>query len=115
VIKIKHSKQHPQRSARVYGMQTPILLAIMIAAPIFEQHGVDLVITSGMEGRHGLRSSHYIGYAVDFRSREIPTAKRAAFTDELQDALGPDYQVINESTHFHVQFRPSTGYKTDER
>lgn len=115
MIRIKHSKQHPQQSARVYGMQTPILLAIMMAAPIFEKYGVDLVITSGMEGRHGLRSMHYLGYAVDFRNRDIKVTERGQIIVALQDALGPDYQVINEKDHIHVQFRPATGYKTDER
>lgn len=89
----------------VAGASPEILLAILIAAPIFSKHGSELVITSLVDGAHAPTSRHYIGMAVDFRIWYLGDKVELA-AQELREALGPDYYVRVETTHIHVSYKP---------
>ena len=92
------------------GCRPEILAAaITIIAPIFVKHERIAVITSGTENvKHSAkRSAHYRGDALDFRSRYFPTVlQKVQVMDELQEALGPDFVVVLESTHYHIHYAP---------
>ena len=92
------------------GCRPEILAAaITIIAPVFLKHDRIAVITSGTENvKHSAkRSAHYRGYALDFRSRYFPTVeKKAEVLQDLTEALGPDFVVVLESTHYHIHFAP---------
>ena len=80
---------------------------IVTAVDVFQRHGLDAIITSGTDGTHRAGSLHYAGKAFDFRRWEADAAGvTAALVDELKTALGPDYDVILESTHIHVEHDP---------
>ncbi len=99
MIKIKHG-------VNVQGLKPEILLAILIADPMFEAHGVDCVITSLLEGAHKPGSFHYDGLAVDLRSRELTEGGKISVVTALRNALGDQYDVVLESTHIHIEFDP---------
>lgn len=74
--------------------------------------GFEMTITSGTEGRHGERSKHYIGQAVDFRTRDLiwetpdwDYDMRSEFAEHMKK-LGRDYDVVLETDHLHVEFDP---------
>jgi len=90
----------------VRGIRPEILAARMVAAHIWKRYGQELVITSGSEGKHSKGSSHYRGEAEDYRTRYFDPLSVQGIADELQDALGDEYQVIVETTHIHVQWKP---------
>jgi hypothetical protein len=77
--------------------------------------GYELHITSACDGKHSATySNHYSGCAIDIRTwttptskRQIASAKRADLASSLAKHLGEHFQVLNESTHFHIAFRPS--------
>lgn len=84
----------------------------------FSNVGYDAIITSACDGKHSATSRHYIGCAVDIRTWTTPTSgkqiagiRRTNLADDLRDALtekfGPHFQVLNESTHFHIAFKPT--------
>jgi hypothetical protein len=60
-------------------------------------------VTSGLEGSHSLNSGHYEGRSVDFRSKDVPFELRQNLKAAAQELLGPDYLVILEETHYHIQ------------
>ena len=62
------------------------------------------VITSTWEGTHLPWSKHYQGLAIDFRMPEKHDPD--IIIPRLKDMLGPDYDVINERDHIHVEFDP---------
>lgn len=99
---------HENGSVRVHGIKPEILLSILIAERIWSTHGADLVITSLIDGKHSLGSLHYVGMAVDLRRWQLDDPEQAV--EELKAALGPDYDVILESTHVHVEFQPKRSY-----
>ncbi len=68
----------------------------------------DVVITSGFEGTHSIKSLHYQGKALDFRTRHLDDAERVEVMDKLKTGLGKQYDCVFEGDHFHVEFDPGS-------
>ena len=68
---------------------------------IFLKHGQEGVISSTYEGNHGPSSLHYANDAYDLRLPRYP-----GIIDEIREALGPDYDVVKEGTHIHIEYDP---------
>lgn len=71
----------------------------------------DATITSGTDGTHMTGSLHYVGSALDVRSKNMKAALKLAFMGMLRDRLGSNYQVILEyrgqsNEHFHIEYDP---------
>jgi hypothetical protein len=88
----------------VAGVQPEIMLGIMAAHTVYEGLGVELVITSVLDGKHSSRSLHYKGQAIDIRTREMThnTAKRAC--ELIKKALPDDFDVVLEKDHIHLEY-----------
>lgn len=63
-------------------------------------HGEDLIITSKRDGAHSDGSLHPQGDAFDFRPLKTVTIA------DIHKALGLDYDIINESNHWHAEYDP---------
>jgi len=76
--------------------------------------GIPLTITSGRDGQHGSISLHYVGKAIDIRTRygqekgfkQVDPAKVTLFCEELRRQLGKDFDVVPESDHVHLEYDP---------
>ena len=65
------------------------------------------IITAARDGFHSSRSFHYKGAAIDLRTRDIASqSKRREYRDAIAARLGPQWDVILESDHIHVEFDP---------
>lgn len=85
-------------------------IAYPIIQQIFNSRGYDCVVTSGNDSKHGERSLHPWGAALDFRSHHVAAGK-AGILKAIQTALGPQWDVLLEdldgpNEHFHVEFDP---------
>lgn len=89
---------------RVQGIGAEILLGVTIASEVAESMNFELVITSFTEGKHSARSLHYTGEAADLRRRNIPDVP--AFIKAVKERLGPDYDLIDEGDHLHLEHDP---------
>lgn len=69
-----------------------------------ELTGKSIVITSILDGKHKDGSKHYTGDAFDARSFIYTKEQQAKLLEEFRKRLGPDYTVLLESDHFHIQF-----------
>lgn len=91
------------------GITPECAVGLFIAAQAFEARGVPLVITAVRDGKHKVGSLHYVGAAFDCRlaSRytQNPDTDLRILAD-LKDALGPQFDVVLEGDHFHVEFDP---------
>ena len=97
-----------KRGVTLYGLQPQIVLAVAIAEGIWKEDSEQtLVITSVSDGQHSPRSLHYAGAAVDLRRRDVSLAPEKA--QRLSARLGPDFDVILEATHFHIEYQPKRG------
>lgn len=82
----------------------PIRRALNVIDDVFEQHGEEAVITSTDEGNHSASSLHYdrvIHGAVDVRK---PKRNGDRILEALKQDLGRNYDVIDESDHWHVEY-----------
>ena len=96
-----------KEGVKVSGVQPEIILALMVIQPLFDAIDVDFVITSCRDGKHSKNSKHYLGYAVDIRSREMDHLEQVALAQAIRKALTPEYYLLIEADHFHLQFNGS--------
>lgn len=102
-----------KQGASLENVSWRMFYAAIIADGIFKARGAEAVITSGSDGKHSRQSKHYaennasgLVEALDFRSREVADPEQVR--NELAEALGPDYDVVLESDHIHVEYDPET-------
>ena len=90
----------------VGGLRSEMVLVLLAAFSIWQAEGEHLIITSCLEGKHSKGSRHYVGLAIDLRSRYFTAEQKAHVVASLKEALGEQYDVVAELTHIHVEFDP---------
>jgi hypothetical protein len=91
------------------GITPETVLGVLVAAQVYHDHGVPLVLTSVRDGKHMEGSMHYIGAAVDCRLPSRYTGETrddVRIRNELAEALGPQFDVLLEADHIHLEFDP---------
>ena len=89
------------------GVELPPMTKLLIVVEdVYEAYGYPAIITSGTEGKHGTKSLHYEGKALDFRTRFLRPIEKQAIADDIANRLGKDYDVVLERTHLHVEYDP---------
>jgi hypothetical protein len=87
-----------------YDPDVKLLTALRLTHEIFKKHNTILVITSLKDRSHSSGSLHYAGLAFDIRIRHIPDPIVVdRIIGDMRTLLEPDYIVIPEATHIHVQ------------
>lgn len=92
--------------ASIRGMRPEMAIAFVIITGIFDRFDCKARVSSGTEGKHKRASSHYRGEAIDISKLYIPSSAYAAIGVAMKQSLGDDFDVIEESTHWHIQFKP---------
>lgn len=88
--------------ARVHGIAPEIVIALQVALGVADRLGIPkITITSASDRTHSPGSLHYQGKAVD-----LVVEGDIGFSVELSKALGPDFDVIFEGSHTHLEFQP---------
>jgi hypothetical protein len=91
-------------SVDLRGITPQMAIAYTIACHIYwERCQVRCVITSASDGVHGPNSLHYKGKALDLRTNNIPRHALPALHADLKTALGPQFDVVLESDHIHLE------------
>lgn len=101
MFKLKHT-------AGLAGMQPELVPAMIVAAELLRELGFDCVVTSITDSQHKGASLHYVGYALDLRTRHIPAEQHEAIRAELAARLGPQYDIILETDHIHLEYQPKS-------
>jgi hypothetical protein len=106
--------------ATITGLKIQMRRVMMIADYVWKDFGQECVITSGTETTefnnledenpliHSPGSLHPFGYALDFRTRyfsELDKQRVAAKLSAKLEEISPQYRVITEKTHIHVEYR----------
>lgn len=86
------------------GIQPEMVVALMIMEPVFLREGVELIITSCGDSQHSKNSRHYSGFGLDIRTRNLHKDDIPNVAAKLQTALGPEFKIIFEVNHFHLQY-----------
>ena len=87
------------------GVQWQMFKAAVIAEEVYGKQGVELVITSANDGKHGDKTLHHKGLALDLRTWTLG-GREGEVAKALQEALGEAYDVVLEVDHIHLEFDP---------
>ena len=91
-----------KNGVKVNGIKPEMTLAIMMVNTVIP----GATITSVIDGKHSRTSLHYVGYAIDVRTRDIKPKMQTEYVRQLKEALTDEYDVILESDHIHIEFQP---------
>lgn len=94
------------------GIAPEMVLGLQTAHSVYNKHGHDdMTVTSARDGKHKPGSKHYVGLATDLRtiSAGISYSEAQAIVFDLKQALGSQYDVVNEVDHIHLEFDPKVG------
>lgn len=97
-----------KKGVRIDGVRPEIVIGMMVAAAIWKDLGHRLVITSVKDGEHSETSLHNSGNAFDCRTKYFTQEETEVAAERLRRQLGPDFDVIIEKTHIHVEYQPKT-------
>jgi hypothetical protein len=92
-------------------LEAQMLLALQVVQAEFSRYGLDTVITAGTDGKHMPGSLHYVGRALDFRTKHAVGAMQGIFLNVKKALLPLGFDVLWESQgqeveHLHVEFDP---------
>jgi hypothetical protein len=97
---------------KLKGLAPEALLGMVVAEQAYKAAGIEMTITSVMDGVHKEGSKHYDGMAFDLRTKATGLAAR--LYQSVREALaGAGYDVILEdlggdNEHIHVEFDPKS-------
>jgi len=95
---------------RIHGIRPELVLGLKIVEDVFHKAGEEVVLTSVIDGKHSRGSLHYTGSAADIRTRDIPPEIQIKLVDMCKENLGPDFDIIKEYHHIHLEFQPKASY-----
>lgn len=81
-----------------------LLDGLLVACVVYTQRGHPFTVTSMEDSVHGPRSLHPSGNAADLRTRNLPVQALPDLVKALKLALGPQYDVVLESDHIHLEY-----------
>ena len=95
------------------GLHWRMGYAWALADLLWNRHGKALVVTSGLDGVHSQGSKHYLGRAIDLRTRYFGKDEVDVVVEDLRAALPNGYDVVVHPTHIHVEYDPKGGEAWD--
>lgn len=86
------------------GVTPRLILLVCGLANIAEELDFPVTITSGSDGKHKQGSLHYNLSAVDIRTRGLSRGAVGMLLSALKEKFPqPDFDVILESDHIHLE------------
>ena len=103
----------------LYGIRPEMVMVHNCVTSVFAKHGYPCVVTSGVGMKHSKRSLHYVGLALDYRTKHISDNQyKRAIVMSLQTVL-PCCDVVlehvgQEEEHLHVEMDPKDDEQVQE-
>lgn len=106
----QRGKMKIKKGVKLNGLNPIMTLALLIVKDVYASFNVELVITSATDGKHSNASFHYIGNALDIRTRDFTSEQKVIAHRQIKENLGDEFDVILEKTHIHIEFQPKYKY-----
>ncbi len=95
-----------KKGVKIAGLRPEMLVAIIVIDYIYLKFNRELVITSALDGVHSVGSLHYVGLAIDTRTRFFSALQSKQIVVMIRRNLGIEFDVVLEKTHIHIEFQP---------
>ena len=91
----------------IVGLRPETLLGMTVVDGLFRLWVEEMTVTSVCDGAgiHARKSLHHVGFAFDCRWPES-IESHDEIVRLLRERLGPQFDVVGESDHIHVEFQP---------
>lgn len=89
-----------------YEMAPQITAIVPTIDACYQHYNAPAVCTSARDGKHMTGSLHYQGRAIDLHISNVPYAQQPHLLAALRDKLGPDFDVVLERDHIHLEYDP---------
>jgi len=95
-------------SVRFGAFHDCFFIVCNVVKDVWSRHapGIHPVITSANDAKHMLGSLHYQDRGWDFRTFTLPRSTTDLIVKELKELLGPDFDVVLEKDHLHIEYDP---------
>ena len=93
----------------IVGIRPETVVGMVVVDSVYLKHGTELVLTSITEGKHKTYSLHYVGLAMDTRTRDFKKEDLHDVVADLRASLGEEFDVLLEGDHIHIEFQPMNG------
>ncbi len=98
-----------KKGVDIRGCRQQMQAPDIVVKRVFDLIGLEPVITSGTDGRHGIGSYHSDGLAKDYRSYfwTFPKKRMVLAVAEIKRQLrciSPFYDIVLEKTHIHIEY-----------
>lgn len=91
------------------GENVAMALMLQVVDQVYQEvlggDSSETCITSGIDGKHMQNSLHYVGRALDFRTRHLRDDQPRRVAELISKRLGPSFDVILEADHLHVEWQ----------
>jgi hypothetical protein len=92
------------------GLKPEITITIPVITGIAERFHKDVTLSSGIDRKHGAKSLHYVGLALDITWDQFDSSTEESagmqFAKQLAARLGSLYDVVVHSDHIHIEYQP---------
>lgn len=91
---------------KLAGLSPQMALAAVIVQSVYGS--ASCTITSANDGKHSEKSLHYVGNALDFRTKDF-FGDKTMLVSAIRSALGSEFDVVFEDEggvqeHVHVEY-----------
>lgn len=81
------------------------LKTIELCCKIANGDSYEITITSARDGSHMKNSQHYVGLAIDIRSRDMSNVTDSAkWIDKFLNINDQCFDIVIENDHIHIEF-----------
>ena len=101
-----------KRGVSLEGLVPQMAVALLVAKEEYSRIGAELTITSANDSKHREGSDHYLGRAVDLRTRDLYLGhNKQDLALDIAGRLGPQFICLFEGAgtpnqHIHLAWRP---------
>src|SRR5690606_29818565 len=104
VLRLLTARFHIKEGVQLCLLDPRLEAQLPTICRIYEQYaGFPPTITCGREGTHLPNSLHYEGRAIDLRTRDLSASQKLEIRAALAERLGPDWDIVLEADHMHVE------------
>jgi hypothetical protein len=84
-------------------LKPPIRKKLSQVYAMYKVLGEHMIITCTYDGNHSAGSLHYADLGIDLA---YPLKMSEEFKDALEIVFGPDYDIVYEQSHIHIEYDP---------